>query len=233
MPFVHGKDAAVVFDGALLSAYLHAAELAAEVDTAESTTFQSSWKTFLAGTAGQSIDLSGYFDPTMNDAWDTIGDAPGPVLTIGPGGIALGAAVRLIKQLTASYGESADIGEVVAFEWGVMADGPVGFGNVIAALTAVTADGNVASVDNGAATTNGAIAHLHVTSVSASDSIVVTIEDSANNSAFSTIGTFASKSAAGAERILIPGTIRRYVRAVDDVTGSSVSIERLVAFARL
>jgi hypothetical protein len=79
----------------------------------------------------------------------------------------------------------------------------------------------------------GGVAHLHVTSVSASDSIVVTIEDSATGSSgWATIGTFASKAAAGAERIAIAGTIRRYVRAVDTVTGSGISIIRAVALAR-
>ncbi|MEA2538466.1 MAG: hypothetical protein QOF11_2700, partial [Chloroflexota bacterium] len=49
---------------------------------------------------------------------------------------------------------------------------------------------------------------------------------------WATVGTFASKAAVGAERIVIPGTIKRYVRAVWDVTGAGVSIPFLVALAR-
>lgn len=233
MAFVHGKDAAILLDGVALSGYLNSVEPGAEVDTAETTTFQKSWKEFIAGTASQTVTLSGFFDPTFNAVWALIGDAPGNLLTIGPGGLALGSFVHLVKQLTASYGESADIGDAVTFDWEVQADGPVGFGRIIDTGT-ITTDGNGASYDYTAQTTAGGVAHLHVTSVSASDSIVTTIEDSANGSSgWATIGTFASKSAAGAERILIPGTIRRYVRAVDDVTGSDVSIVRTVALARL
>jgi hypothetical protein len=122
---------------------------------------------------------------------------------------------------------------MVAVKWAVMASGVVGFGDVLHLLAAETADGNGAAVDQGAQTTTGGIAHLHVTGMSASDSIVVTIEDSANGSTgWATVGTFASKAAVGAERIVIPGTIKRYVRAVWDVTGAGVSIPFLVALAR-
>lgn len=234
MSFVHGKDAAVLLDGVLISAYFDSGEFSAEVDTAETTTFSSSWKSFIAGQAAGTVGLTGYFDPTWNDLWDTIGDAPGAVLTFAPGGLALGSPVRLVKVLTSAYGESAPIGGAVTFSWDVTADGSVGTGQVIAAATAITADTNGAAFDGGAATSNGAVAHLHVTSVSASDSIVVTIEDSANGSSgWATIGTFASKSAPGAERIAIAGNVRRYVRAVYDVTGSSVSIECIVTLSRL
>lgn len=233
MAFKHGKSASVLLDGADISAYFHAAEVSVEVDTGETTTFGSSWKSYIAGNAGGTFDFSGYFDPTWNDTWDNIGDAPGAVLTFGPSGSALGDKVRLVKVLTSAYGETAEIGGVVEFAWGVMADGTVGFGEVIAARAAITADANGSSYDHTAQTTTGGIAHLHVFSVSASDSIVVTIEDSSTGSSgWATIGTFASKSAAGAERITIAGTIKRYVRAVYDVTGSGVSIECAVALAR-
>lgn len=233
MAFVHGRNASVLLDGADISAYFHAAALRASVDTGETTTFGNSWKTYIPGQSGGMYDFQGYFDPTWNDAWDNIGDAPGSVLTIGPGGAALGASVRLVKVLTSSYGETAPIGGVVGFGWGVTADGDIGFGRIIAASAAITEDANGASFDYTAQTTTGGIAHLHVFSVSASDSIDVTIEDSSTGSSgWATIGTFATKSAAGAERIVIAGTIKRYVRAVYDVTGSDVSIECAVALAR-
>lgn len=233
MAFKHGSDASILLDGVDVSAYFHAAEFGAEVDAAETTTFGANWKTFIPGLAGSNYDFDGYFDPTWNDVWDNIGDAPGAVLTVGPSGTALGDKVRLIKVLTSAYGETAEIGGVVEFMWGVMADGVVGFGEVIAARAAITGDGNGSSYDHTAQTTTGGIAHLHVFSVSASDSIDVTIEDSSTGSSgWATIGTFATKSAAGAERIVIAGTIKRYVRAVYDVTGSDVSIECAVALAR-
>lgn len=233
MSFVHGKDVDIWLDGRDITSYFHKLEFSADVDLADSTTFGNAWKTFIAGQAGAELKGSGYFDPTMTDLTTAVGASADSVLTYGLGGLAQEALARLIPIREVSFAETGEIGGLVGFEWSALADGVAGLdGRVLAPLAAVTADGNGTSVDNGAATTTGAIAHLHVTSVSAADSIVVTIEDSANNSAWSTIGTFASKSAAGAERIVIAGTIRRYVRAVDDVTGASISITRGVALAR-
>ncbi len=96
----------------------------------------------------------------------------------------------------------------------------------------MSADGNGTTVDDAAATIDGAVAHLHVTAVSASDTILVTIEDSANSSTWATIGTFTLALAATSQRITIAGTIRRYVRCVWDVTGTGISIPFAVALAR-
>lgn len=233
MAFKHGKDTSVWLNGADVSEYFNAADLSVDVDTAETTTFKKSWKTHIVGQSGASLDLGGFYDPTFDDVEDTLNVEAGAVLSVFPGGgTADGSPGRMVAVHSTSYKESAPVGDAVAFQWSVLANGPVAFGNVLKTLSAVTADGNGTSFDNGAATTGGAIAHLHVTSVSASDSIVVTIEDSANNSDWATIGTFASKSAPGAERIVITGTVRRYVRVVWDVTGADVSITFSVMLAR-
>ena len=120
------------------------------------------------------------------------------------------------------------------FSWSGKVDGQVGFGKVFHPLGAETDDGSGTYIDGGGATTTGAIAHLHVTSVSAGDEIDVSFEDSANHVDWLPIadGAFATADAVGAERLVIPGTIRQYVRAVWDVTGADVSIEFAVALAR-
>lgn len=234
MAFVHGKSAAAFIDGYDLTSYVTSGEFSAEVDSAETSTWGSSWKSFIAGQMQAGVSIDGLFDSTFTPRFTgQIGNTPGALLTFGPGGLALGAPCRLLSVIESDYGETADIGDVVSFSYEAMTDRQVGLGHVIAASEAVTTDQNGTAVDLTAATTTGAIAFLHVTSVSASDSIVCTIEDSATGSSgWATIGTFASKAAIGAERIVIAGTIRRYVRVVDDVTGSGVSITRAVALAR-
>jgi len=233
MAFKHGRNAAALFAGVDITTYMTNGELEVTVDEAETSTWSNSWKTFIPGQAQLQYSFEGIWDTVANGTFTgMIGDNPAGVLTMGPSGLALGAPVRMAEIIQTKYTETAPVGGVVGFAFDCLADTVPGFGTIIAASAAVTTDGNVASVDGGAATTTGAVAHLHVTSVSASDSIVVTIEDSANNSDWSTIGTFASKAAAGAERIVIAGTIRRYVRAVDNVTGAAVSIVRTVALAR-
>lgn len=231
MAFVHGSNTQILLDGADVSTYFRELSTSIEVTTAETTTFRKRWKTHIPGVAGGEVTLSGLYEPAFDSAPLM---ATGSVLTIGPAGLdTAGQMARLVSVVSASYSESSSIGDAVLFDWDVTADTPLGAGHILEPLTAISVDANGTTFDGGAATTTGAVAHLHVTSVSASDSIVVTIEDSATGSSgWATIGTFASKSAPGAERITIDGTVRRYVRAVFDVTGTAVSITCAVALAR-
>lgn len=234
MSFVHGKNAAALIDGYDLSPYTKSGEFTAEVDSAETSTWGSSWKSFIAGQMQATVTIDGLFDAAFTPNFTgQVGDTPGALLTFGPGGLALGAPCRLLSVIESNYGETADIGDVVGFTYEALTDRQPGLGHVIAASAAVTTDQNGTAVDLTAQSTTGAIAFLHVTAVSASDSIVCTIEDSSTGSSgWATIGTFASKNAIGAERIVIAGTVKRYVRVVDDVTGTDVSITRAVALAR-
>jgi hypothetical protein len=84
---------------------------------------------------------------------------------------------------------------------------------------------SLASIDNGAATTAGAVAFLHITtsvgSMAAND-WEITIDDSANGTDWTTIDAFlADGSTATAEVLAIPGTFRRYVRATATKTAGT------------
>lgn len=234
MTFRHGRTAAGIFGGVAITSYITDASLDVDVDAAETTTWGNSWKTYIPGQAQAQYAFQGLFDSLMTPTFTSlVGDNPAGLLLVAPSGLTVGERANIMEVIETKYGESAPVGGVVAFSFDCLADTVPGFGNVLSGLTPITADGNGTNVDGGAATTSGGVAQLHVTEVSASDSIVVTIEDSANGSSgWATIGTFASKSAIGAERIAIAGTIRRYVRAVFDVTGSGVSIVATVALAR-
>lgn len=237
MGFVHGKDAEIWLGGMDVSSFFNDLGFSADVDTADASTFKRRWKRNLEGLAAASVDLGGVWDPSFGDLRDLIGLDAGAVLTIGPGGMAAVADLaRLILPLSTSYKESAKVGDVVAFASSVVADGDVGFGVVLHPMIAEDAD-DVGTTHVGplGGTTAGAIAHLHVTDVSAGDDIDVILEDSANGSDWAPIagGAFANLDAPGAERLVIPGTIRRYTRASWDVTGASVAIIFGVALARL
>ena len=92
------------------------------------------------------------------------------------------------------------------------------WGNALAVGVSTAVTVNLDSHDNGAQTTGGATAVLHITqsagAMGAND-WAIEIEDSANNTDFDVIGTFLSDgSTATAESLAIAGTIRRYTRAV-------------------
>lgn len=112
-------------------------------------------------------------------------------------------------------------------------------GTVLENNTTVTADTDGTIVDHGAATSNGAVFHLHVTAYSGFTSDVITVEGSTNGSwagEETTVATFTTQTAATFafapyDIQTVTGTVPRYLRVVDNVTGTG-SISRFVAVAR-
>jgi len=234
MSFVHGSNTEVWIEGVNASAYFNSADFAVDVDTAETTTFKKSWKTHISGAYQSTIELGGLYDPTYQTIQDALPDSLPIIVTVMPGGgESIGDNARLARVIATSVKESSPVGDVVAFSASLIADTTVGLGKVLHPDSVETSDGSSTSVDNGASTTAGAVAHLHILDISGGDTITVTIEDSANNSAFSTIGTFTLDDAVGAERLVINGTVRRYVRVTWDISDDAGPVQFAVAFARL
>jgi hypothetical protein len=93
-----------------------------------------------------------------------------------------------------------------------------GWGQLLYNGASVSSTTTAGSLDNGASTSAGAYAFLHITTSAGamgSNDWTITLEDSADDSSFSTIATFtADGSSATAEMQTIAGTVDRYTRAV-------------------
>src|SRR6266568_2093708 len=74
MAFKHGRLAEITVNTKALSVYSDSADINFKVDTADTTTFTATWKTFIAGLIGATLALSGDYDPTVTNG-------PAPVLT--------------------------------------------------------------------------------------------------------------------------------------------------------
>jgi len=134
--------------------------------------------------------------------------------------------------LLTQFSTSSAVADVVTASITTQNTGPLGAGVVVATQAAITTTGNGTGVDNAVATTGGAVAHLHVSAFSGLTSDTITVQDSADNSSFATIGTFAVVTGATYQRLNIAGTVRRYTRVVDTCVGVG-SCTRIVALARL
>ena len=119
--------------------------------------------------------------------------------------IAYSANGDAVPMIQASFGGSATLASSLSV-----------WGHALAVGTELSASGQGASVDNGAATTGGYIAFLHIpqtTGAIASNTWSFIVEHSSNDSSFSTLATFtAAGSAITAERLEGSGTVNRYVR---------------------
>lgn len=227
MPNVAGRKAQVLFGGYDVSGYLSSAELSVDVDTAETTTFSqtSNAKTHMPTLYGATLSTSGRWDPAWETAIAAVIGTDLSVVTYCPGGASsVGDRARIMAVTSTAYGSSDEVDGVVAFSWDLMAETPVSFGWLLHPLAEDTNTTTGSSRDDAGATSTGWTASLHVTAVDGG-SWVVTIEDSANASAWSTVtgGTFTAATGVTAQRLVSAdgATLRRYVRYTATRTGGT------------
>jgi hypothetical protein len=194
-----------------------------------------------------SVAISGYLS-AANRAQLTAnwGDLDIPVTIIYPdndGAVGIGNVALFFEAGSSDLEDGGDFGGDTLFSMALQSSGAKGYkpliGNALnIGRTPVTADGGCTAVNMGAVSAAKFIyGILHVTSVSAGDSIVVKIQSAAAGDPTFTsptdVITFTSKSAVGAQiavRVAGPSTDTLW-RAYHDVTGTDVSIKYACAMA--
>jgi len=130
MAFRHGKNASITINAVDLSTFCDNLDLAVDVDTADTTTFGSTWKTALVGVAGAKLDLSGDYDPTATTGPASAifacitGGVPVAVLHK-PGGTAGGQRLNSFNAIVTNYGETSPVGGIVSFKASLLVTGAV------------------------------------------------------------------------------------------------------------
>lgn len=232
MSTVSAQKSRVIVGDFSLSAKITSVKDGWTTDMLDTTTLADSAKQFTNGKTTATISMDGFHDDlTFADsaAWSSSGEP----FSYAPQGFAIGNEVWMNLANQTTFETNATTSDVVGFSLAAQATGPTVFGRSLHDLGAETTNGSAASYDDAIATSAaGGIAHLHVTAFSGLTNAVVTVEDSANNSVFATIGTFTTATGVTAQRLTIAGTVRRYVRATVAVTGTG-SVTYAVAFARL
>jgi predicted secreted protein len=131
MAFRHGRLAEITVNTKALSTFCESADLSIDVDTADTSTFTSTWKTALAGLAGGKVDLKGFYDPTATTGpaavlTALIGTAPFAVLVY-PGGNTSGQVSRGFNAILTSYSEGSPVGDKVTFSASLLVTGAITF----------------------------------------------------------------------------------------------------------
>jgi hypothetical protein len=135
MGAIHGKGTYVAFDdasGALvpLSAYFKQAGANRSIDTAESSTFSQSAKTYVLGMNDETVDISGNFDPTLHTHMTLLmaalddGSLDACTVVVGPAGNAVGKPMTQRECLVKSYNWSASNSDVVTAAISFQRTGP-------------------------------------------------------------------------------------------------------------
>lgn len=229
MSFTSSHLARVLLGATELAPYLSSARVTHNVEMLDSTTLNDTAKRSVAGLSGGELQVEGWSDISSHTATFTaISILDGilgtdTVVSYAPAGWTVGNPTTLaVARKQSTYEVGTAVGSLANFSLNVVGDGPVATGVSLHALTAETATGNGTSVDRAPVTSTalGAVAHIHCTAFSGITSIAVIVEDSANNSAWSTIGTFTTLTGTGQQRLSISGTVRRYVRCSWTIVGT-------------
>lgn len=238
MAFVSSQKSRLLLGDFSLSGFLKSVSVDDTADVLDSTVFTDTAKTFVVGQNSATLTLSGLLDSDAapNAQFDQLNDwkaatTPEP-LSAGFEGMAVGSQLWMAGALETQFTIGATVDGLVTTDLAAVTSGGTDLGVSLHDLGAETADGNAANVDNGAATTNGGVGHLHVTAFSGLSSADIIIEGSANGSTgWATLVTFAQVAGITSQRVEITGSVHRYVRCTIDVTGTG-SVTYQCGFAR-
>lgn len=244
MAFKHGKSTVVLIDEFDLSNRFTETTLGGDVDMAETTTYGATVKTYIPGTQDGSIGLSGLFSALPlgsppNDVDDVLHArvAVQPVLySVAYDGFAVGKPVAILNAGEASYEISSSVSDAVRVSTQGQGGGPYRALSLHQYTTLETTTANGTSIDNVSPTTTafGGIGQLHVPVNTRNGTLIVKIQDSADNAAFADLITFTTVGATttAKEQLSYTGTVRRYIRATWTIAGSTGSVQFAVSFYR-
>jgi len=220
-----------------MSPYLNEATTTQEIETAETTAFSDDDKTYIVGLADGTISTSGMFDSSAG-ASDAVLNGmiqqDDNTFTVYPEGVARTNRAVLANGALTSYEVSSPVADVVAISAEIQADGGLLHGIDLTGQQIVSASGVTTEVNNGAATTSGALFNLHVTANDRDGAATIKVQHSSDNATYADLVTFTSVSASTTtgETITSTGTVNQYLRAEHTLAGSSGSVTYYVAAAR-
>lgn len=239
--FRHGKNVNVFIDEFDFSTYFNDFSASTSVDTAETSAFGTSAKTYVVGHRDGTISLSGMFEGTASTGTDeffdnALGNATKALVIVAPEGHSNGTGAIMLEADDTSYEVSSAIADIVQASAEFQSTDAVEHGKILSSGSTVTATGNGTGVDNGASTTNGGAGFLSVPVNTRNGNITVKIQHSADNSTFADLVTFTvvSGTTTTSEKIEVADgtTVNRYLRVNYTVAGSTGSATPVVAFTR-
>jgi hypothetical protein len=221
------------------SGYTKGYSLTAQTAALDTTVLTDTAKTFVVGQDESSGSLDMLFDTVGTTAlqFDAFKSqkATGPYpLTLCPDGFAVGEVAVMVNAHLGNFTGASSVSDLVTCSAAFQSTGNFDVGLVVENFTAITADTTGTARDQAAGTTNGGVAHIHVTAFSGLTSNACSIEHSVDGStSWATLASFTTYTGLTSQRVEVAAgtTVRRYLRVVDDVTGSGTTT-RFVSFAR-
>lgn len=241
MAKIAGRFSSIYFAGYDISGKSNQFDFGVEFGELDATCFGEGSDNSMPGMPKGTCAITTFLDPATNDSHAAL-KTPGSytdrslMILLGANAApAIGdcALCMLCKQFTYSPTIQVKSGVLANVTFASVGE-QVDFGARVLANTTITNTTNFASVNNGASSANGGAAYLEVLVPTTTDTYVVKVQDSVNDSVWVDLGTFtANGSARTSERIEFSGTVDQYTRAVATRTGAAGDNFKLaVALAR-
>ena len=243
MAFVAASSTRLITGAFPLSAYTSQVSFAANRAPIDRTSLADDAYVFIPGLKSSDLSVTSMVDSdtTAGGYWDSVttlqtAGATFPV-TVAPAGFTVSGPVWLANAYEVTAAPTSAVSGGVDMPLTYACTSTAGFGQSLTTHAAVTTTTTGTAVDGTAASSNGGIAHLHVTAVSGTTPTCdVTIEHSVNGStSWATLATFTQvTTAVASQRVTVAAgtTVRRYLRAVVTIAGTNPSYTLAVAFAR-
>lgn len=240
-----GRLTAVLVDKVDASQYLNASDWSSKINTAETTHYGSTAKEFTVGQAEASLSLGGMFDGwKTGDAglsFDEVSDGFMALTTNYPitmcfdGGVAVGRRCAITAAIQTNYTPSSPVANVASIKVTATCNGRPGDGYILSSGVPITTASttNYTSVDNLVASSNGAMAALHITANTWTGTTTVKIQHSVDNSVWVDLITqVVPATTVIAYLPTVAGNVNRYLRAQVTTAAGSGSVTVTAAVAR-
>lgn len=211
-------------------------DISSEMGLEDSTVLGDTGHKFTPTLKAGSINITGFFDATANKSdaalRAALGSSTGEPFTYFPAGFdTIGNRCILSLSRAANYNNAGEVAGLVGFTYSAQADGGNDFGVVLHAFAAETGTTASASVNNGAASSNGGVGQVHASAFTGT-SVTPKIQHSVDDGVWVDLVSFTAISAAGSERVTVAAgtTVNQYLR--ETRTGTFTTCTMCVAFAR-
>ena len=230
MAFVNSQSTRVLYGANAIASTIKSASPTFNANMIDVTTLADTSKAFVPGIKEWTLNIDGVFDNTTGTG-SVLDQMTSPLsatttvpASVAVAGFTVGNPVWLIPAKEITYEVKAQVENAVEYSLALGAASAPDLGYSLADLAAVSATANGTSVDTGAATTVGWVAHLHITAVSGTTpSLTAVVQQSTNNSTWTTLGSFTAATAIGSQVITGTGSAARYLRIQWTVSGTTPS----------
>lgn len=232
MAFQHGKASGVWLNEFDFASDLTQYNFGKTRQLVNVTTFGNDDKVFLAGIGEGQINVQGVWNPAADQTDEEIVALDGSevVISASPtGAAAIGDRVHMVNGELAGYQPRSPVNDAARFSASYTGDAGAYMGIVLHENAQENSTGNFASVDDGAQTTDGATAFLHVTQFDGTNA-TITIEDAATLPTFGSLVAFTQVTGLTSEKVTVAGNVERHVRIA--LTGTFTTLTFIVSFHR-